>query len=97
MKHSNWADYRNRKWSFLTTLLLGLPLALVLAEFVLIERYGAPGLAWPVGAWALAVCVLGMRWQRFRCPRCADRFFRSSPPLVAMRARRCVHCHVMHD
>jgi len=97
MAGSNWGDYRVRKWTFWVVLSLGLVATLAMAELVLIERYGWRGLAAPALAWLALTCVAGWRWQRFRCPRCEHRFFRSSPPLLAMRARRCVHCMLTKD
>ena len=58
----------------------------------LVPRYGAGSLLWPALAWAAAVLMAGLYWQRFRCPRCGHLFFRQRPRLLALRAERCVHC-----
>lgn len=94
---STWADYRTRSRAFWLTLSLGLVAAIALAEFVLIERMGARGLLWPMAAWLVAVAWSGYRLQAFICPRCENRFFRRSPPLLAIRANRCVHCLLSKD
>jgi len=97
MEQSNWADYQLLKWMFWIVLVGGLAVALVAAERVLIDRYGAPGLFAAIGAWLVSTAVAASRWQRFRCPRCQHRFFRSTPPLLAILADRCVHCSQSKD
>lgn len=97
MEDSNWADYRLLKWTFWLVLFFGLALDLSLADSVLIPRYGAGGLIWPSVAWVAASAIAAFRWQRFRCPRCGHRFFRSSPPLLALLAENCVHCMQSKD
>jgi hypothetical protein len=97
MRQSNWADYRARKWTFWTILVFGLVATLGLAEVVLIDRYGWRGLAIPAAVWFCATLVAAVRWQAFRCPRCSHRFFRASPPLLALRSNHCVHCMQYKD
>ena len=94
---STWADYHARSRTFWGALTLGLVAAVVAAEFVLIEPLGAGGLWWPLAAWAVAVAWAGHHLQSFICPRCEHRFFRRSPPLLAIRAQRCVHCMLTKD
>jgi len=89
---STWADYRQRMLLLWAVLVPGLVIAVASAEFVLIQRMGAHGLMWPLIAWAAAVAWAVHRLQRFLCPRCGLRFFRRSPPLLALLAKRCVHC-----
>ena len=91
-RKSTWFDYKQRLLLLWTILVPGLVIAVVSAEFVLIERMGARGLMWPMVAWGVAVAWAVHRLQRFACPRCGHRFFRSSPPLLPLRAKRCVHC-----
>jgi len=76
---------------------LGPVVALGLAEAWLIERWGMPGLVAPLLGWVLAVAWTGHRLQAFRCPRCEKRFFHRSPPLLPLRAERCVHCMQSKD
>ncbi|MES2858479.1 MAG: hypothetical protein V4704_04795 [Pseudomonadota bacterium] len=94
---SNWADYRARSRTFWGVLLFGLAAAVAAAEFVLIEALGARGLWWPLTAWLVASAWAGHRLQSFMCPRCEHRFFRRSPPLLPIRAKRCVHCMLTKD
>lgn len=94
---SNWADYRVRSRVFWGVLLLGLIAAVSAAEFLLIESLGAGGLWWPLLAWAVAVTWAGYRLQAFICPRCEHHFFRRSPPLLPLKAHRCVHCMLTKD
>lgn len=91
-RKSTWADYRQRVMLLWAALVPGLVIAVASAEFVLIERMGARGLMWPMFAWGAAVAWAVHRLQRFPCPRCGRRFFRSSPPLLTLRAKRCVNC-----
>lgn len=94
---STWADYRARSRTFWSAVILGLVAAIAFAEFVLIERLGARGLWWPLAVWAVAVAWAGHRLQGFICPRCEHHFFRRSPPLLPIRAERCVHCLLTKD
>ena len=87
-----WADYRRLSRTFWAVLLLGLVGVLAIAAAFFIERHGLYGLVWPLLAWAAAVVYAGYRFQAFRCPRCKRRFFRSHPPLLALRGKRCVNC-----
>jgi len=96
-RKSTWADYRRRLLLLWAALVPGLMIAVASAEFVLIERMGAPGLIWPMVAWGIAVAWAVHRLQRFVCPRCDHHFFRSSPPLLPLRAKRCVHCMQTKD
>ena len=89
---STWADYRFRKRLFLGLLVAGLAAVLFLAAAFLVERHGRHGLYWPLAGWALLVACAGYWLQAFRCPRCGHRFFRRSPPLLALRAKRCINC-----
>ena len=89
---STWADYQRRSRTFWGLLLLGLAGTVAIAAAFLIERHGLHGLLWPLLAWAAAVLYAGHRLQAFRCPRCSRRFFRSNPPLLALRGTRCVNC-----
>lgn len=89
---SSWTEYRFRARLFWAALLLGLVATLAIASLLLVERLGLHGIVWPLLLWALAVLAAGLYWQGFRCPRCAKRFFRSSPPLLALRRERCVNC-----
>lgn len=89
---STWADYHASSRTFWSVLLFGLAAVMGLAEFVLIESWGASGLWWPLTFWLIAVALAGHRLQSFICPRCGHKFFRRSPPLLAIRAKRCVHC-----
>jgi len=88
----NWIDYRRRARIFWCLLLLGLGATLATASVFLVERLGLHGLTWPLLGWAIAVAGSGLHWQAFRCPRCSRRFFRRHPPLLALRATRCVNC-----
>jgi len=94
---STWADYRVRSQMFWCALLPGLVVAVGAAEVVLIERWGMTGLAAPMVAWLTLVAFTGYRLQAFLCPRCDRRFFRRSPPLLPIRAERCVHCMQSKD
>lgn len=94
---STWADYRTRKRRFWMLLVLGLVAVLFLSSAYLIERHGRHGLFWPLAAWAVVVAYAGYRLQAFRCPRCQRRFFHRSPPLLALRASRCVNCALPKD
>ena len=94
---SNWADYQVRSRTFWGVLVLGLVAAVAAAEVVLIESFGARGLWWPLAAWLVAAGWAGHRLQSFMCPRCDHRFFRRSPPLLPIRAKRCVHCMLTKD
>lgn len=94
---SNWADYRVRSRTFWGVFVLGFVAAVAAAEFLLIESLGARGLWWPLGAWLVAAAWAGHRLQSFICPRCEHRFFRRSPPLLPIRAQRCVHCLLTKD
>jgi hypothetical protein len=94
---STWADYRIRSSAFWGALFLGPLFALGLAEAYLIERWGMAGLLLPLLAWILAVAGTGRRLQAFLCPRCEKRFFHRSPPLLPLRAERCVHCMQSKD
>ncbi len=94
---STWADYHLRSRTFWGVLVLGLMTAVAAAELVLIESLGARGLWWPLLAWAVSVAWVGHRLQAFICPRCEHRFFRRSPPLLPLRAHRCVHCMLTKD
>jgi hypothetical protein len=89
---STWADYHRLSAVFWSLLLLGLAGTLAVAALFLVERHGIHGLLWPMLAWLAAVAYAGYHLQAFRCPRCQRRFFRSHPPLLALRARRCVNC-----
>ena len=88
----SWADYRSRKRLFWGVLVPGLLAVLFVASAYLIEPHGRQGLLWPLAAWATVVACAGHRLQRFRCPRCRHRFFRRTPPLLALRAKHCVNC-----
>ena len=90
--NSSWADYSARKHLFVAVLVPGLFGVLFLAGAYLVERHGWHGLTWPLAAWVVAVAYAGRRLQAFRCPRCQHHFFRRSPPLLALRATRCVNC-----
>lgn len=94
---STWADYHARSRTFWGVLVLGLVAAVAAAEFLLIESLGARGLWLPLLAWAIAAAWAGHRLQAFICPRCEHRFFRRSPPLLPLRAHRCVHCLLTKD
>lgn len=94
---STWADYYARSRTFWGVLTLGLVAAVAAAEFVLIERFGARGLWWPLATWAVASAWAAHRLQGFICPRCDHGFFRRSPPLLPLRAKRCVHCLLTKD
>ncbi len=89
---STWADYQRLSRTFWGLLLLGLAGTVAIAAAFLVERHGLHGLVWPLLAWAAVVAYAGYRLQAFRCPRCSRRFFRSSPPLLALRGKRCVNC-----
>ncbi len=89
---STWADYRRLSRTFWGLLLLGLAATVVVATLFLVERHGLHGLVWPLLGWAAVVAYAGVRLQGFRCPRCKRRFFRSHPPLLALRGKRCVNC-----
>lgn len=97
MAQSNWIDYARLRWTFWVVLIAGLALALAAAELVLIDRYSMPGLVGALGAWLGVSACAAYRWQRFRCPRCGHRFFRSKPPLLAILADCCVHCMQSKD
>lgn len=94
---SNWSDYRTRSRTFWCALIVGSVSAIACAEFVLIERLGVPGLLWPLAAWVAALAWASHRWQDFICPRCSHHFFRRNPPLLPLRAKRCVHCLLSKD
>lgn len=94
---STWADYHVRSRTFWSVLVLGLAAALAAAEIMLVEPFGAGGLWWPLAAWLVAAAWAGHRLQSFICPRCDHRFFRRSPPLLAIRAKRCVRCMLTKD
>ena len=89
---TTWADYRRLSRLFWALLVLGLVATLTIAGMFLVERHGIHGLLWPLLAWASAVVYAGLRMQEFRCPRCHRRFFRRSPPLLALRGRQCINC-----
>ncbi|RZA18305.1 MAG: hypothetical protein EOP93_11525 [Lysobacteraceae bacterium] len=88
----SWADYHSRRLWLWTALVLGLVAALAVAFAWAIEHHGRLGLLWPLAAWAVVVAHAVRRLQDFRCPRCQRHFFRRNPPLLALRARRCVNC-----
>ena len=94
---SDWADYRRRSGLFWCVLLAGLVATLAVATLFLVEHMGLHGLTWPLLAWAALVFLAGQHWQAFRCPRCCHRFFRSRPPLLALRSHRCVNCMLPKD
>ena len=93
---STWADFHARKRLLMALSLLGPIVALVVASGY-VETHGRMGLAWPLLAWAAATVYAAVRLQAFRCPRCQRRFFRRSPPLLALRARQCVNCSLPKD
>ena len=89
---STWAEHRLRARLFWIVLLLGPVAAFVLGVMHLVPRYGAGSLLWPALAWAAAVLMAGLYWQRFRCPCCDKTFYKQSPPLLALRASHCRAC-----
>ena len=93
-KHAapTWAEYRNRARLFWLLLLFGPIVALAAGTFWLVEHVGLHGLAWPLAAWLVAVLLAARRWHSFRCPRCERGFFNRRPLLLALLAKRCVHC-----
>lgn len=91
-KTSTWADFRARKRLLMAVLVLGPVVVLMVASEYFIETHGRKALIWPLLAWAAAAVYAAFRLQGFRCPRCQRRFFRRSPPLLALRARQCVSC-----
>ncbi|RZJ02476.1 MAG: hypothetical protein EOP39_22585 [Rubrivivax sp.] len=94
---ATWSEYRKRARLFWAVLLLGPIFALALASAFLVERLGIHGVVWPLLLWALAALAVAMYWQGFVCPRCKHRFFRNSPPVLALLARRCVNCMMPKD
>lgn len=89
---SNWGDYRVRVWAFWLALASGVLLAVAFTESALALRLGS----WVTGgvwlAWTALAAWTGTRLQGFQCPRCANRFFKRRPWLLALRSRRCARC-----
>jgi len=93
----SWADYRIRTRLFWVLFLFGPIVALGTGALWLVERFGLHGLGWPLVAWVVAMLLATWHWQSFRCPRCERRFFNRQPFLLALRAKRCVHCMMSKD
>lgn len=94
---STWADYASRSRLLWSLLGIGLLAVLAVARLFLIEHLGWHGLSWPLALWTLAVVAAALHLQDFRCPRCQQRFFRRTPPLLALRRSSCVHCCLPKD
>ena len=94
---STWADYASRSRRLWYSIGAGLLAVVALARLFLIEHLGWHGLTWPLALWILAVVAAALHLQDFRCPRCQQRFFRRTPPLLALRRSSCVHCCLTKD
>lgn len=94
---STWADFRARAWALRLALVSGLLLAIGFLELEALRELGVRKTAAVWLAWAALVAWTAARLQRFECPRCANRFFKRRPWLLAMRSRRCAHCVLPRD
>ena len=92
VRRSTWAEYRARAWTLRLALVSGAVLAMAFVELREIERLGWKGMLGATAAWAALVALAGTWLQRFECPRCANRYFKRRPWLLAVRSRRCAHC-----
>ncbi len=85
---STWADFLLWRRILWWVILVGPLVAVVLwATFTGSER-----VLLPLALWGLAVLLVALRLQRFHCPRCQHHFFRLWPPLLGLKAQRCVSC-----
>ncbi|QIL19517.1 hypothetical protein [Thermomonas sp. HDW16] len=94
---STWDDYYQRRRLCWILLGPGLLAVLLLGRLLLIEHLGWYGLLSPLALWAVLLLLACLHLQKFRCPRCQCRFFAKHPPLLALRAGRCVHCMLPKD
>jgi len=94
---ADWSVYHRRRRLFWTSLLAGPVITLFIAASLLVQPLGWHGLAWPLLAWGALTLLTGLRWQACRCPRCEERFFACTPPLLALHAPQCVHCMLPKD
>lgn len=83
-----WAEYLTWRRALWGVVLLG-PFVAV-GAFVAISGSGRMHV--PLLAWVVVVALVGLRLQRFRCPRCHRNFFPKRPLLLGLMARRCVSC-----
>lgn len=94
---STWADFRARAWALRLAVVSGLLLAIAFLEIEALRNLGMRTTAAVSLVWAALVAWTGARLQRFECPRCANRYFKRRPWLLAMRSRRCAHCVLPRD
>lgn len=91
-KPSPWTPYRRGKRRLWLGFALYLPFFIV-ADRVL-DALGAPdgAIVWGAAAWLALWMLNGVRLGRFRCPRCAQRFFYPRRFSANLLATRCCHC-----
>lgn len=94
---STWSEYRARAWTLRLALASGVVLAIAFLEVRALSALDAKQVAAACLAWAALVAWAGTRLQRFECPRCANRYFKRRPWLLALRSRRCAHCVLPRD
>ena len=85
---STWADFLLWRRVFWTVIVFG-PMLAIAASMVIT---GSDRVLLPLALWGLAVILVSLRLQRFRCPRCQHHFFPQRPPLLGLMAHRCVSC-----
>ena len=94
---STWSDYRARVWALRLAVASGVVLAVALLELHALGRFEWKLAVAAALVWAVAVAWTGTRLQHFECPRCASRYFKRRPWLLAVRSRRCAHCVLPRD
>ncbi len=86
-----WRDYRRRLRWFFVVWIGGFLGAAVAAYALVSSRFGQHAVSIIGIAWLLALTVVAVRLQLFRCPRCSRQFCKARWYFNPL-ASHCVHC-----
>ena len=87
----SWREYRKRRNLLLFAFLGYVPVVFIVA-LVTMRVFGSTTPAFVAAfTWMAFYVIAGIRFQRFKCPRCGKWFF-AKWWYHNMFARRCVHC-----